>query len=1016
MATPLYLTNYSTYGLNLSGFEPATVDFRLSPETGVGQTAQGATVDGPTAGVPLQHSGGYTKVWISPPLAANATISGTIRKYLWGYESSMSANAGFDVLIERCDSLGNVISTIQRSEYGTELTTGAGANDWSTGSVTSTDLKRGDRIKLTVFANDVGTMNAGYWVYVLFGGGSGYDSFIEFTETLDFSALPAPTTKFYFRNEAADSDLSGDVDKALELTPGSSAVAKATNTVAGPTSGIQVTDGAGGTSIVWWSKPLNAISIPVDSIITINLWGLQSNAAPNCLFRVRIDHTDNAGTSILHNFGDGSNPSEFSTSALADKFYFRVSSAFDTADGDRIRVIVFIDDVPSVGTMASGYTATFRYGYDVANTADSWIGFEEEITEQSGTTISPSAIASTETFGTPTIAKGGVSVQPSAISSAQVVGSHTLRPTNNIVVTGIGSSQALGNPTVLHGTATISPSAIASAETFGTDILIPGNVNVSPSAIASAEAIGAHTLATTAPAQTVVPTAIDSAEAFGTTTLVHGGVNVVPTAIAPAEIFGTTTLVHGGVLVVPTGIASSESVGAPVLIKGTATVAPVAVPSAETFGTAILVHGWVQIVVTGIASQESVGNPTLAVSGGPSTIVVSEIGSAEAVGTPTLKATANVLPGAITSAEGLGTPTLHSSATIAPTGITSGEVLGNPTLLPGSVTIQPSGITSAEKVGTPALISGAGVVLPAGIGSAESVGNPILIAGGVTIAPTGIGSAQAFGTAVLKPTAIIAPVAIASAEIFGDRTRLNPIQIPSIGSAEAFGSPTFVAGIPGVQTILPSAIPSAEAIGNPTLLHGNVVISPNAIASGEVFGAATLGSSVRVIPTAIPSQEVVSQPVLQALSSISPTSVGSGEALGQPTIRPGLVVISPQGVVSGEILGDPFISTGQIVVRPSGITSGELLGLPELIYFSAIIPEGLASEEVFGFPELIPGVTFILPTAIDSAEMVGVPLLTGSRASWRWLNRAHNWVTTRGARDPDVQDGFARTRKDEGDT
>jgi hypothetical protein len=137
--------------------------------------------------------------WLSPTIAdgGGATISGSITANLWMKESNTSANVGAKVLIQRCDSSGNVISTIASSAKGTEVGTSLSAQNWSI-SPTSTILVPGNRILVTVFGVDAGgTMKTGYTMAFQYDGpaGSG-NSYVAFAESLTFGAwTAAPTLK-----------------------------------------------------------------------------------------------------------------------------------------------------------------------------------------------------------------------------------------------------------------------------------------------------------------------------------------------------------------------------------------------------------------------------------------------------------------------------------------------------------------------------------------------------------------------------------------------------------------------------------------------------------------------------------------------------------------------------------------------------------------------------------------------------------------------------------------------------
>lgn len=190
-----------------------------------------ATVNGPTAGVQVQKSAANL-VWFSNPLQA-VTISGNITFNLWGLESAIQANTGFDVLVERCDSSGNVISTILRSERGTELGTSASANNWSA-APTSTTLSLGDRIKVTVFGNDAGGTMASSRTFTLdYGAGTGVDgdSYVSFTETIAEGATMAQAAP---SDAAASAQMSGTLTESAPSAAAASAQMNGTVTEAAP--------------------------------------------------------------------------------------------------------------------------------------------------------------------------------------------------------------------------------------------------------------------------------------------------------------------------------------------------------------------------------------------------------------------------------------------------------------------------------------------------------------------------------------------------------------------------------------------------------------------------------------------------------------------------------------------------------------------------------------------------------------------------------------------------------------
>jgi hypothetical protein len=159
----------------------------LSTSRGSGAISNTATsVTGPTVGIDMAGA----LEWISGPLDQDVTISGTISLNLWGLESSMNANAAIGVIIERLNSQGARVSTISQSIDDAELGTAAAVNTW-TATPTSTNMLKGDRIRVRVYFDDAPatTMATGFTLTLVYAGttaAASGDSYITFTENFGF--------------------------------------------------------------------------------------------------------------------------------------------------------------------------------------------------------------------------------------------------------------------------------------------------------------------------------------------------------------------------------------------------------------------------------------------------------------------------------------------------------------------------------------------------------------------------------------------------------------------------------------------------------------------------------------------------------------------------------------------------------------------------------------------------------------------------------------------------------------
>lgn len=174
---------------------------------------------------------------------------------------------------------------------------------------------------------------------------------------------------------------------------------------------------------------------------------------------------------------------------------------------------------------ASHYTVYTGYHTDAGATGAKTVG----LSAPSGQKY---AIAAVELVGGTT----GTTVTPTGIASGEALGSPSVSTTITVSPTGIASAEAIGSPTV-STTITVSPTGIASAEALGSPT-ISTTITVSPNGIATGEALGSPTISQTG---TVTPTGIPSGEALGTPT-VTTTVTVSPFSIAPNDGVGTPTI------------------------------------------------------------------------------------------------------------------------------------------------------------------------------------------------------------------------------------------------------------------------------------------------------------------------------------------------------------------------------------------------------------------------------------------------------------------------------------------
>lgn len=172
-------------------------------------TATVGSVNGLTNGL---ETGAPVNEWISPPLAAAVTISGTITFNMCGLESNAMANAGFGVVVQRLSNTGAIVSTIVDSVQGTELGTANARRTW-TATPTSTAMQKGDRFRIRVYFDDAGgTMVSGYTLTLTYDGTTANtgDSNVDFAETITFVEEPSLLEKYALvSSDLQNSDLFG---------------------------------------------------------------------------------------------------------------------------------------------------------------------------------------------------------------------------------------------------------------------------------------------------------------------------------------------------------------------------------------------------------------------------------------------------------------------------------------------------------------------------------------------------------------------------------------------------------------------------------------------------------------------------------------------------------------------------------------------------------------------------------------------------------------------------------------
>lgn len=374
-------------GATTDGWDPAT----MKTTRGSGLVAAvGDTVTGPTNGIEIGSTFGIeARSWISDPVSADVTISGTIQFNFWMSENSMSANVGAQCIIEVIRAIDNSIVTIINNEKLLELPTTRAAQTWTGNPPAGVLVNKGDRLRMRVLGNDVGTMVSGFTFDFSFQGATGAadgDSFITFTETFSFMTT-APSGSNLFLTDTA-SDVTGAlIEREMWTSRGAGVQTDVTNTTAGWTAPIQMTDTAGGTAVEWFSKPLQAFTL---TGLTKAFLRVKSSVASPTSLKAELARVN----------GDGSSASVWSTwclspldaptgggdgvisgSAETGETVYLSGDDLAFTDGQRLRLRVFIDDA-SNDPLITGRDVTLWYaGTSGGASGDSFITLEQTVSE-----------------------------------------------------------------------------------------------------------------------------------------------------------------------------------------------------------------------------------------------------------------------------------------------------------------------------------------------------------------------------------------------------------------------------------------------------------------------------------------------------------------------------------------------------------------------------------------------------------------------------------------------------------
>lgn len=365
----------------------------------------GVLVAGPTSGVEFGGANqNRASIFLTPPVAADVTISGSILFNLWANEAAMTDNAAINMRVVKVDGATGALTQIHKTVRTTEMGTSAALESWSETPAAGVALVRGDRIGLIPFSDDSAsaTMAGGGTATLVTDGvtvGASGDSYVTFTENISFETTDPTGTTVYPTTTAASGGINPGAGTELEAwtSRGGGVANSNVPTVNGPTAGIQ--HNYGGIPVDWFTRPLQAVTL--SGPVLVNLRAIENSGSANVMYRCEIAKVANDGTGAVV-WGMGGMYSELLTTEAAYRFVVE-GDDLAIAAGERLRIRFYADDAcwgttTSVVNMVTSFFGTVYFnGTTAAASGDTYLIFPVTLAESTG------GLAKTGTF----VATGG---------------------------------------------------------------------------------------------------------------------------------------------------------------------------------------------------------------------------------------------------------------------------------------------------------------------------------------------------------------------------------------------------------------------------------------------------------------------------------------------------------------------------------------------------------------------------------------------------------------------------------
>jgi hypothetical protein len=197
------------------------------------------------------------------------------------------------------------------------------------------------------------------------------------------ASLLAQATTVYLGDAVSSVNPGGDDELRLNRARGATVATYAKDTMAGrvtpPSAATQLTKVSGGTAIVWYTDPLDAVTISGN--ITFNLWASENHQQANAGLVAELLRASASGAiqSVISAVAVNPPTGELGTT-LGVQNWTATPAPTELANGERLALRLYIDDANATTTMGAGRIVTLTLdGPTAGASGDSWFSTAEEL-------------------------------------------------------------------------------------------------------------------------------------------------------------------------------------------------------------------------------------------------------------------------------------------------------------------------------------------------------------------------------------------------------------------------------------------------------------------------------------------------------------------------------------------------------------------------------------------------------------------------------------------------------------